>query len=254
MQLSLDTSAQAAAYLAGHSPVPPPQQSRLALTAAAPTPVDRVELSATAQARLADAETGHADHSDAASGPSCPSCGDAGCPSCAPAEPAKAGGAVSQGGAHTDELSEEEQAEVDALKARDQEVRAHEAAHAAAGGAYAGQPSYDYETGPDGQRYAVGGEVSIDVAPVEDDPEATIAKMETVVAAALAPAEPSGQDRAVAAQAQAQIAQAQAELAARKRDERTGADPSGETEPRPSDAVRAFALESYARAERTAPA
>ena len=53
--------------------------------------------------------------------------------------------------------------------------------------------------GPDGNRYAIGGEVSIDVAPVDGDPEATIAKMEIVKAAALAPAEPSAQDRKVAA-------------------------------------------------------
>ncbi|MCA8932648.1 MAG: hypothetical protein KDA49_09290, partial [Rhodospirillaceae bacterium] len=61
-------------------------------------------------------------------------------------------------------LTEEEQAEVDALKERDAEVRRHEQAHAAAGGAYAGQPTYEYQTGPDGNRYAVGGEVNIDVA------------------------------------------------------------------------------------------
>jgi hypothetical protein len=44
------------------------------------------------------------------------------------------------------------------LGARDREVRAHEAAHAAAGGALAGVPHYDYVTGPDGRRYAAGGE------------------------------------------------------------------------------------------------
>ncbi|MEL7393699.1 MAG: putative metalloprotease CJM1_0395 family protein, partial [Pseudomonadota bacterium] len=49
------------------------------------------------------------------------------------------------------ELSEEEQAQVDELKARDREVRAHEQAHAAVGGQYAGAPSYTFQTGPDNQ-------------------------------------------------------------------------------------------------------
>ncbi|MEL7284790.1 MAG: putative metalloprotease CJM1_0395 family protein, partial [Pseudomonadota bacterium] len=110
------------------------------------------------------------------------------------------------------ELSEAEQAQVEKLKARDREVRAHEQAHAAVGGQYAGAPSYTYQTGPDNQRYAVGGEVSIDTAPVHGDAEATVEKMDVVIAAALAPAEPSPQDRKVAALAQSQRAQAMAEL------------------------------------------
>jgi len=110
------------------------------------------------------------------------------------------------------ELSEEEQAQVEKLKSRDREVRAHEQAHAIVGGQYTGAPSYTYQTGPDNQRYAVGGEVSIDTSPVRGDPEATVDKMEIVIAAALAPAEPSPQDRKVAALAQSQRAQAMAEL------------------------------------------
>lgn len=98
------------------------------------------------------------------------------------------------------------------LKARDREVRAHEAAHQAVGGQYAGAISYVYERGPDGAQYAVGGEVSIDTSPVEGDPEATIEKMRVVRAAALAPAEPSPQDRAVAAEAMQLMLQAQSEL------------------------------------------
>lgn len=99
------------------------------------------------------------------------------------------------------------------LKARDREVRAHESAHQAVGGQYAGAISYVYQRGPDGVQYAVGGEVSIDTAPVEGDLQATIEKMRTVRAAALAPAEPSPQDRAVAAQAMQLMLQAQSELA-----------------------------------------
>lgn len=97
-------------------------------------------------------------------------------------------------------LSEEDQKQVKDLKDRDREVRVHEQAHAAVGGQYAGSPSYEYQTGPDGKRYAVGGEVSIDVSE-EEKPEDTIQKMQIVRAAALAPAEPSTQDLKVAAEA-----------------------------------------------------
>ena len=66
---------------------------------------------------------------------------------------------------------------------------------------HGGAVSFQYQTGPDGKRYAVGGEVPIDVSSVEGDPRATLAKMQQIRRAALAPASPSGQDRAVAAQA-----------------------------------------------------
>lgn len=119
------------------------------------------------------------------------------------------------------ELTEEEQAVVRQLKARDREVRAHEQAHKNVAGPYAGAISYEYQQGPDGQQYAVGGSVPIDVSP-EDTPEETITKMEIVIKAALAPAEPSAADRAVAAAAQAALADAQAELAAERAKERRG--------------------------------
>lgn len=105
-----------------------------------------------------------------------------------------------------------EQQKLAELKKRDAEVRAHEQAHAAVGGSLAGAPSYQYERGPDGQQYAVAGEVPIDVSPVGGDPRATIDKMQQVRAAALAPADPSGADRRIAAEAQQTLAQAQAEL------------------------------------------
>ncbi|MEM1273011.1 MAG: putative metalloprotease CJM1_0395 family protein [Pseudomonadota bacterium] len=134
-------------------------------------------------------------------------------------EPAAANGRAS-GASETQsgELSAEKQAVVDALVARDREVRNHEEAHARVGGAYAGEPSYTFQQGPDGKQYAVGGAVAIDVSPIEGDPEATISKMEVVKAAALAPAEPSGQDRRVAAVAEANRQQAIADLAALRRE------------------------------------
>ncbi|MCL2744508.1 MAG: hypothetical protein FWE67_11720 [Planctomycetaceae bacterium] len=118
------------------------------------------------------------------------------------------------------ELTEEEKQQIAELKARDAEVRIHEGRHVAVGGPYVtGGPSYTYQTGPDGKKYAVGGEVGIDVSPVKDDPEATIQKMQTVAAAALAPAEPSGQDYKIAAAARQAEAQARAELNSQKQNE-----------------------------------
>lgn len=108
-------------------------------------------------------------------------------------------------------LTADEQREVQRLKHRDAEVRRHEAAHAAAGGAHAGAPHYDFETGPDGRRYAVAGRVSISLADVPGNPEASARKLEQVVRAALAPAEPSGADRAVATSARARLARLRAE-------------------------------------------
>lgn len=103
--------------------------------------------------------------------------------------------------------------QVTELKNRDAEVRTHEQAHAAVGGQYAGSPSYEYQRGPNGKSYAVGGEVRIDVSVVPGDPQATIQKMQVVRRAALAPAEPSSADRAIAAEASIKAAEARAELA-----------------------------------------
>lgn len=110
------------------------------------------------------------------------------------------------------QAEQQEKQEVKELKARDQEVKTHEQAHAAVGGRYAGAASYSYELGPDGKQYAVGGEVQIDISPVPNDPQATIQKMQQVRAAALAPAEPSAADRRIAAEATQQQVQAQAEF------------------------------------------
>jgi hypothetical protein len=106
---------------------------------------------------------------------------------------------------------------IDKLKARDTEVRQHEAAHLAAAGSDArGGPSYTYQTGPDGRQYAVGGQVSVDTSPVRGDPRATIEKARRVRRAALAPADPSGQDRAVASRAETMETRAQEELSAKQ--------------------------------------
>lgn len=103
--------------------------------------------------------------------------------------------------------------QISELRIRDQEVRAHELAHlAAAGGIAKGGPTFDYQRGPDGKLYAVGGEVQIDTSSVPGDPEATLQKAEQIQRAALAPAQPSAQDRSVAMAAAAMAAEARAEI------------------------------------------
>lgn len=111
-------------------------------------------------------------------------------------------------------LTPEQQAQVAKLQARDREVRAHEQAHlAAAGGLARGGATFTTTVGPDGKRYATGGEVSLDTSPVPNNPAATLAKARQIQAAANAPADPSGPDRAVAAAAARMAAQASQALA-----------------------------------------
>jgi hypothetical protein len=117
------------------------------------------------------------------------------------------------------EQRETEQKVIEQLSARDREVRAHEQAHAAVGGQYASSPTYTYQRGPDGVSYAVGGEVKIDTSPIPNDPEATLRKAEQIARAAGAPADPSGQDRAVAAQAAKMAQQARIEINQKVREE-----------------------------------
>lgn len=129
---------------------------------------------------------------------------------------------AASGGASATTLTPEALKLIDELKARDAEVRQHEQAHlAAAGGLAVSGASYTYQRGPNGVNYAIGGEVQIDTSP-GGTPEETIARAATIQAAALAPAGPSGADRAVAAQAQQMETQARAELAQQQSQEATG--------------------------------
>ncbi len=110
----------------------------------------------------------------------------------------------------------QQQKQIDELKKIDRNVHAHEQAHlAAAGGLAISGASFSYRMGPDGKQYAVGGEVSIDVSPGRT-PQETINKAEKIQAAALAPADPSAQDRAVASSAVQMKQQAQLELTQEK--------------------------------------
>lgn len=131
-------------------------------------------------------------------------------PAQGPARPATA--RATPAAASSVELSAEALALIAKLKARDTQVRQHEQAHLAAAGALATSgATYSYQRGPDGVNYAVGGEVRIDTS-AGSTPQDTIARAQAIIAAALAPADPSGADRAVAAQAQQMAAQARAQL------------------------------------------
>lgn len=111
------------------------------------------------------------------------------------------------------EISPEEEELVQKLKQKDLQVRTHERQHVAAAGGYVKSgPVYEYTTGPDGKRYAVGGHVSLDMSPVPNNPEATIRKAQVIKKAALTPADPSGADRAVAASAENMEAKARNEI------------------------------------------
>jgi hypothetical protein len=126
------------------------------------------------------------------------------------------------------ELSAADQRRVEEMKTTDRAVRAHEAAHMAAGGnLVTSGASYSYETGPDGQRYAVAGEVGIDTSKGRT-PEETLIRADRIRAAALAPTDPSAQDRAVAAAAAQMAAEARTEIA-RARMEESKAGAPGET-------------------------
>jgi hypothetical protein len=123
-----------------------------------------------------------------------------------------------------------EEQHLEYLKQRDREVRAHEQAHIIAGGGLVrGGASFGYAAGPDGKLYAVSGEVSIDTSAVPDDPAATARKMSQVVKAALAPAQPSGQDRAVASSASKIEMQAQNEVTRQNLEARKGSAGDGKT-------------------------
>jgi len=118
------------------------------------------------------------------------------------------------------ELSGDEKRMVVDLQSRDAEVRAHELAHQSGGGS-TGAASFSYQQGPDGKMYAIGGEVSIALKG-GSTPQETISNAQAVIAAAMAPANPSGQDQAVASSARMMMIKAQQQLAQEQQGETTG--------------------------------
>lgn len=111
------------------------------------------------------------------------------------------------------QLNTAEKQVVQKLQLTDLHVKMHEQQHIASAGSYArGGPSFQYIMGPDGESYAVGGEVALDTNPISNNPQATIVKAQVVRQAALAPSDPSGADRAIAAAATQMEAQARTKL------------------------------------------
>lgn len=137
--------------------------------------------------------------------------------------------------------------QIEALAERDLEVRKHEQAHQTTGGEHAGSPTYEYARGPDGRRYASGGEVAIDVGVIHGDPAATLVKMQQVRAAALAPVEPSSQELSVARSATVKEAQARKTLMAA--DAETSPSPLGAYMDRRNQVI----AQHYQQASRPAP-
>ena len=153
-----------------------------------------------------------------------------------------------QGGETPDEPDHKELQE---LKRRDAEVRRHESAHMAAGaGVVRGGARFHYQRGPDGRMYALGGEVSID-ASEGTTPEETIRKARQIRRAALAPGDPSAQDRAVATRAATLEARARLDMAMARVEERTaaaqgdGEDDGDEADPKATHAARAYTSPLY---------
>lgn len=179
-----------------------------------------------------------------------------------PAEATAAGVATEEQAATAQEKDLQEKVEQQELEQtrelaqRDREVRTHEQTHASIGGQYASAPSYTYERGPDGRLYAVAGEVKIDTSPVPNDPEATIEKAEIIQRAALSVAEPSGADRAVAAEARVMAVEARAELAKQKEmeaqeraEEASSSDEVDEDRPTAGERLQELRDERAAKAE-----
>lgn len=153
-----------------------------------------------------------------------------------------------------DGLSENDRREVERLEARDREVRAHEQAHVSAGGQYVqGGPRYEFTRGPNGRQYATGGEVSIDVSP-ESTPEATIQKARVVRRAALAPAEPSAQDRRIAAKASQLEANARQELRKRATEAARSSERYGRTSANTPESLRPNTAPQSGRLDIPSPA
>lgn len=138
-------------------------------------------------------------------------------------------------------LTPEEERRVAELSQIDRNVRAHEAAHLAAGqGIVTSGASFGYTRGPDGKNYATSGEVGIDTSR-EEKPEDNIAKGQRIQAAALAPLDPSAQDYRVASVGARLEAEGYTEKARNQRAEQIARTYRGEQGPQAGSRVSLFA-------------
>lgn len=133
-----------------------------------------------------------------------------------PVSASTGGGRSTRNTAADETLSAGDQRVLERLQQRDREVRAHEQAHVSVGGSLIlSGPNYTYQTGPDKRPYAIGGEVTIDTSPGRDA-EDTLTKADHIRRTALAPADPSPQDRQVAAKADQMANEARLEINAER--------------------------------------
>ena len=101
---------------------------------------------------------------------------------------------------------------ISSLSAIDATVKTHEWSHLLTLGPYAAGPiAYDFIIDSEGNRYAVGGSIAVDLSPVPGDPEATARKARAVLQAAYAPGNPSAADMQVAQKAYLLLSQAEEE-------------------------------------------
>ena len=125
-----------------------------------------------------------------------------------------------------DDLSDDEKRLVNDLQSRDAEVRTHESAHQAAVAGMTGAATFTYQQGPDGKMYAIGGEVSISSSK-GSTPQETISKAKQIIATAMAPSDPSGQDFLVASSAMMMLMKAEQQLAKASQEEMNGKEAYG---------------------------
>ena len=111
-----------------------------------------------------------------------------------------------------EDFSTEEQQELRDLERRDLQVRTRDMAFIAAAGGAAGSYSLQYETGPDGRRYAVGADIKLDTSEGAT-PEQTLAKARALRAATMGARADSSNDASAAAKAVRMEAEARAEIA-----------------------------------------
>ena len=84
------------------------------------------------------------------------------------------------------------------FKRVDAQVRSHEQIHATIGQTTT-PIAYNYQQGPDGKMYAVGGSVRFDTS-IPEDPKAAAFKLDQLQKAASAPSNPSSADNTIATQ------------------------------------------------------
>jgi hypothetical protein len=128
------------------------------------------------------------------------------------------------------ELSAEELQKLRELERKDQQVRTRDMAFLAAAGGAAGSVALEYETGPDGRRYAVGADIKLDTS-AGATPEQTLAKARALRAATMSARSDSSADASAAAKAVRMEAEARAEIERARAAERERAIEQAASEP-----------------------